>query len=221
MQFSYSKVFDLSQPVYNNCPHWETYAPVDVKLESNIPTHGFIAERFAMNAHSATHLDAPYHYIPTGTTIDKMPLDGFQGECLIVDCLNIEPGDAIKVEHFLPYDDKIKEGIIVLAVTGWGQKRNYTCEWYHEYPYVSKEAAEYLRDKKIKGFCIDTLSTGAYDQEPNGVPHGILLGADIWLLEDIIIPEELMEYERFHLFCFPLRLEGFGASPTRAVAFVE
>lgn len=220
-KLEYTKAFDLSHPVYNNCPQWETYENTDVRLEAKHPTHGFLAERIDINSHCATHLDAPFHFIPHGISIDKMQVDLFQGECVIIDCTNIEPAHAIGLKELEPYSEKIHEGSIVMTVTGWGEKRGFSNIWYHDYPYLSQEGAQWLRDKKIKGYCIDTLSTGAHPKHlDNGIPHAILLGADIWLLEDFVVPRELLKYETCQLFCFPLHLQNFGASPTRAVAFV-
>src|SRR5438874_1831883 len=37
----------------------------------------------AMAIHTATHIDAPYHFFPDGRTIDRVPLDQLVGEAVL------------------------------------------------------------------------------------------------------------------------------------------
>ncbi len=37
----------------------------------------------SMCAHNGTHIDAPFHFINNGKTVDKMPLEAFVGECFV------------------------------------------------------------------------------------------------------------------------------------------
>ena len=39
---------------------------------------------FSMCAHNGTHVDAPFHFLQDGTTIDRIPLDHFTGDCFLV-----------------------------------------------------------------------------------------------------------------------------------------
>ena len=38
---------------------------------------------FSMCAHNGTHVDAPFHFLQDGTTIDRIPLDHFTGDCFL------------------------------------------------------------------------------------------------------------------------------------------
>lgn len=107
-------ILAMSQPVFHNCPGWPTYELTEVTYEAINPKDGFTAEVFKMNAHTATHLDAPFHFFPEGKKIDEMPIEGFQGEAVIIDLRGIAPDTGITSEHLKPYADKIKEGDIVL-----------------------------------------------------------------------------------------------------------
>ena len=37
----------------------------------------------SMCAHNGTHIDAPFHFINEGKTVDKMPLEAFVGDCYV------------------------------------------------------------------------------------------------------------------------------------------
>ena len=39
---------------------------------------------FSMCAHNGTHVDAPFHFLQDGKTIDRIPLDHFTGDCFLV-----------------------------------------------------------------------------------------------------------------------------------------
>ncbi|NZA37008.1 cyclase family protein [Eubacterium callanderi] len=220
MMQKFEKVFDMSQPVFHNCPGWPTYELTEVTYEAINPKDGFTAEVFKMNAHTATHLDAPFHFFPEGKKIDEMPIEGFQGEALIIDLRGIAPDTGITSEHLKPYADKIKEGDIVLMNTGWCKKRAMTKEYYYQWPYLTGEGAEWLHEKGVKGVGIDGLSIGGWGPDKGPQPHVVLLSKEVWLLEEIDFPDEVMAYERVYFCCFPLKLQGFGGAPARAVAMV-
>ncbi len=217
----FKKLFDLSQPLYHNCPGWPTYDLTEVHYEAVYPNDGFNAEKIMMNTHTGTHLDAPFHFYPESLSIDEMPVDLFQGKAMIVNIASeIKPKQGITRNMVEKYDNIINEGMIVILYTGWGQKRAFTKEYCHDWPYLSEEAASWLRDKKVKGVGIDAMSLGGWYEGTGRPCHEVLLAANIWLLEELCIPDELLAYESFYLTAFPLKiLKGSGA-PCRAVAMV-
>lgn len=217
----YSKFFDLSQPVYDHCPGWPTYEPTIVKYEAFYDQDKFNAEQVRLNAHTGTHLDAPFHFFPDGTPIDEMDVSLFQGDAVIVDLRGIiHPKEGIAIAHLEPYADKILPGTIVLFATGWGTKRSFDEEYLYDWPYLTGEAAQWLREKGVKGVGIDTLSMGGWYEGTGRPCHEALLSSGIWILEEINIPEELIQRGDCYLMTFPIRLKGFSGAPARAVAAI-
>ena len=51
--------------------------------------------------------------------------------------------------------------------------------------------------------------------------HEILLSHEIWALEEVVFPDELMKHKTCYLSAYPLKLQGFSGSMVRAVAVVE
>ena len=217
----YSKYFDLSQPVYDHCPGWPTYEPTIVKYEAFYDQDKFNAEQIRLNAHTGTHLDAAFHFFPDGTTIDKMDVALFQGDAVIVDLRSvIHPKEGITSAHLEPYADKIKACSIVLFATGWGAKRSFDEEYQHDWPYLTGEGAQWLKDKGVKGVGIDALSIGGWYEGTGRPCHEVLLSGGIWILEEINIPDELIQRGDCYLMTFPIRLQGFSGAPARAVAAI-
>ena len=50
--------------------------------------------------------------------------------------------------------------------------------------------------------------------------HELLLGNEIWLGEELFLPEELLEYPRWDFVLLPLKMEGCGGAPARAIALI-
>ena len=81
--------------------------------------------------------------------------------------------------------------------------------------------AEYLVRKKVRGVGIDTLSIGGWYEGTGRPCHEILLSHEIWALEEVVFPDELMKHKTCYLSAYPLKLQGFSGSMVRAVAVVE
>ena len=99
------KIFDLNVPLETSPSE---PLPVGVEHQSHQASAQFMASFFGatvadlphgygwandsvtMNAHSGTHVDAPWHYYPTcadqpARTIDQMPLEWFYGDGVVLD----------------------------------------------------------------------------------------------------------------------------------------
>ncbi len=217
----FKKFFDLSQPVFEKCPGWPTYEMTTFRYEAFYPNDGYTAEQITMNSHTGTHVDAPFHFDPSGKTIDEFSVDTFCGEAIIIDLRKkIHKKEGIGKDHLEPYSDRINSGMIVLFNTGWSQKRGYSLEYFHDWPYLAKDGAEWLLEKRVKGVGIDCMSMGGWYEGTGRPCHEVLLPANIWILEEINIPEELNQYEKCWLFAFPIKLRGFSGAPARAVVAV-
>lgn len=214
------KIYDMTQPIFHNCPGWPTYELTEVNYETTIGNDGFTSERMDLNSHTSTHLDAPFHFFADGATIDEMPIESFIGEAVIINLEGIEGRTAIGPEHMKKYEDKIKPDSIVLINTGWCRKRSLSKEYYNDWPFLSGEGAQWLLERKVKGVGIDGLSMGGWYEGTGRPCHEILLPHGIWLLEELYFPEELLKYEECILTAVPLKLKGFGGSPTRAYATI-
>lgn len=215
------KIFDLSQGIYNSCPGWPTYNEATITHETVVGIQGYTSEIIKLNTHTATHLDAPFHFYPDMETIDEIPVDRFVGKAIIVNLEGCESCHPIGPNDFLKYDELIKKDSIVLLDTGWYKKRGYTKEYYNDWPYLSAEGAKWLLDKEIKGVGIDGLSMGGWYEGTGRPCHEILLSHKIWILEEITFPEEILKYKEVMLHCAPIKLMGCSGAPCRAYAIVE
>jgi len=162
-------------------------------------------------SHTGTHIDAPLHFIPGGSTISDMPLDATVGPCRV-----IEIKDPEKIREGELEKHYIKKGERILLKT-----RNspgvYTSETFVEdYVYLDVDGAQYLATKEIRLFGLDNITIGSFKEHDNlSRTHETLLGAGIYILEDCALAD--VPPGEYDLLCLPLLMWNGDAGPCRAI----
>lgn len=215
------RIYDITQPLYHNCPGWPGQPLTVVDWELQQVNHGSNSERVSFNTHVATHVDVPYHFVQEGKTLDQIPVDAFAGPVVFFDLRKtVRPDTAISPADLEPHLGRVQKGDIAVVCTGYGQRYGFSHEYLHTYPYMSGPGAELLVKAEVKGVGTDALSWGGWGSDEKGrPPHMAVLPHEVWILEGLIIPEELLDGKRRYLTCFPLLLKGCGGAPARAVVY--
>ncbi|MBS1887493.1 MAG: cyclase family protein [Actinobacteria bacterium] len=220
MRVRHERIWDLSQPVCHDGPCWPDHQPPQVRRLERRAVEGANTEWIAMNTHTGTHVDAPFHFVEDGPTVDRLPLGAFCGPALFVDLRErVEPAAEIGPDQLDSWVGALRPGDFAVLVTGWGDRRALTDEFMHRYPYLGGEGARLLLDHGVAGVGIDALSIGGWGGPEVGDPsHEVLLGAGKVIVEELHIPDELCGRRAF-LTAFPILLAGAGGAPARAVAW--
>ena len=159
------------------------------------------------------------------TLITHETVVGIQGYTSEIIKMNTHTGTHLDAPFHFFADmntiDLITKDSIVLLCTGWYKKRGYSKEYYNDWPYLSGEGAEWLLKKGVKGVGIDGMSMGGWYEGTGRPCHEILLSNNVWLLEEVNFPEEVLKYREVELHAVPLKLTGCGGSPCRAYAIVQ
>jgi arylformamidase len=216
------KLIDLSQPVYADCPNCPADPPVESRLICDFKKDGWRVEQLTLTSHTGSHIDAASHKLAEGAPIDQMPLEKFTGLAVVADLRDCRPGMPFTSTFLARRLRTELEDRILLLITGWGAKRARTDEWLHQAPYVSGDGAEWLVEQRIRGVAIDAYSIGGEREPQNSLAHELILGAGVWILEDIQFPEELWSVPQpFEFWCLPINLRGHSGSFCRPVAVVR
>ena len=174
-----SRIIDLSQPVFSNCPQYPDKNPRPAQVRW-MYIHGVEQvnkEIVEISTHTGTHIDAPFHFFDDGLTIDRVPLERYIGYAYPIDVRGKEPGSAIEAARSKAVGG-MQPGDVVLFNTGWGHKRANTKEFLTQYVYCSGEAAQLIVDRGAIGAGIDAVSFGGYgDPKKAGPGHRAMLGA--------------------------------------------
>ena len=74
------KLIDISQEVFSCAVYPGDPEPERQRLYSTEDGDLYNLTSFAMCAHNGTHIDAPFHFLPDGKTVDQMELTHFVKE---------------------------------------------------------------------------------------------------------------------------------------------
>jgi arylformamidase len=161
--------------------------------------------------HTGTHIDAPLHFIPGGSTISDMPLDATIGPCRVIE---IRDPEKIKVAELERHN--IGRGERVLFKTRNSPKVYTSDRFVEDYVYLDVDGANYLVSKKIALFGLDNITVGSFKEHDNLTrTHEILLGAGIYILEDCALAD--VPPGEYDLLCLPLLMWKGDAGPCRAI----
>jgi kynurenine formamidase len=184
------RLIDLSQPLFDQAPNCPVHPPVSFRRTADHPGGGWRMEEIAMATHTGSHLDAPLHKIAGGKSISDLPLETFVGPARIADLRGLVADTPITAALLAPKLKGLARGDIVLLATGWGDKRAKSEEWLHRSAFLAPDGARWLLEHGMRGVGIDHYSIGG-SGPLNEETHTILLGAGVWVVEDLHFPAEV------------------------------
>jgi kynurenine formamidase len=199
---------------------------------------GWAVETFLrFGTHNSTHVDAPWHYNSTvegaiAKTIDELPLEWFHAPGVVLDFTAKADGDAITTEEIQAELDRIGHELapldIVLVRTGRDAAYG-RLEYVGLGPGVTADATRWLHGRGVRVMGIDAwgwdrpLWMQAEDAKAAGEP-GIFWAAHQVDLEysqiERLVNLDQLPPKGFTVSCFPLRLVGGSAAPSRVVALL-
>lgn len=188
-------IIDISQEVFSSRTYSGDPKPVYSRVSSMDNGDMYNLTEFSMCAHNGTHIDAPFHFINDGKTVDKLELSQLIGDCYVV-----------RREGELTSDDVIEIMEAARAVNA--AKRILIAGK----AVVTAGAAGAFAQSGIVLIGNESQTLGP-EKAPKEV-HLILLGAGIVLLEGIVLTD--VTEGRYFLSAAPLNLSGSDGSPCRA-----
>ena len=187
-------------------------------------THARSNTKLTLATHLGTHVDAPYHFHPGGTTVEDMPLEKYAGPALLLDLRQVArsktPIQVAELQQAGGTPDALR-GMIAVLFTGWAEQESGGPRFYSEGPYLSTEGADYLARSGVNAVAVD-FPIDKHPATPQSTIHDfpvhrLLLGQNIPLIENLINLDRLVG-RSFELWALPLKLKGGDGAATRAVA---
>ena len=170
--------------------------------------------KIEMVANTGTYVDSPFHRYASGRDLSELDLARLAELDAVVAHLAGATERAISREAFGGLDVR---GKAVLVHTGWD--RHWATDRYFEgHPFLTADAAEYLRDAGTLLVGIDSMNI---DDTADGrrPVHSTLLGADIPIVEHLCGLDALPT-SGFRFSAVPVKVKGMGTFPVRAYASV-
>lgn len=228
------EMIDLSQEIFDGMSVFHSLPPVKMEIHAtheqwdgllDAETQTPSVYKLELSEHTGTHVDALNHMGRefAGQSIDTMPLSMFYTEGI---CLDLSHKD---LQEFITSEDlqeacenaglDIKKGDTVLLYTNHYRKHFATENW-NKGPGLTEEATQWLGEKQIAAFGVETLSPGI-PKVSNKEVHYICGKMGFTHYENMINFHQLIGRGRFRFIALPLKIRGGTGSPVRAVAVFE
>jgi len=185
-------IYDLTRPLESGMD----YFPGDpIPSFTPIFQGTYRITEISMGSHTGTHLDAPAHYLNTGTTIDGLSLDTLIGPCFII---KFEDSQIYET-HLHLFEREIISSSRLLIHAG-------------ENAGLMPCAAEWLASRCIcVGIDSLSISYSGYDAKV----HTTLMQAGVVILEGLHFGVPL--HGEYMLIALPLLLSGADGAPARII----
>ena len=208
------------------------------------PGTEFQIGKIEMVANTGTYIDCPFHRYADGQDLSEVPPENFMELPGVVISVPHTGTLAVTADHLRGRKSDGRpiqrgaagptgrgaagstgrgaggsmRGHAVLIHTGWAAHWN-TERYYENHPYLTEDAAQWLRDCGVKLVGIDSHNID--DTRGNSRPvHTTLLGAGILIVEHLCHLEDLPP-DGFIFSAIPPKFKGVGTFPVRAMAKVE
>ena len=196
------KIYDISQEVFGCKVYPGDPAPEKTVLSAMETGALYNLTAIRMCAHNGTHIDAPFHFLKDGKTVDAIDLDAVVGMAYVAEHHGIVLGDdaTVILEKAKEQNPEAAKRILIKGAAE-----------------VSSEAANVFASSDILLLGNESQTVG-----PENAPmevHLILLGAGVILLEGIRLAE--VAEGVYFLNAAPLNLSGADGAPCRAVLIAE
>ena len=201
------KLYDISQEVFSctvypgdPVPQREVLSCMDTGALYNLTS-------LHMCAHNGTHVDAPYHFVNDGKTVEQIPLEAFVGLCYVAEHQGVVTAET--AENML---QKARNACVQQPSVGISTDASKRILIKGDAE-VSLEAAEVFAKAKLLLVGNESQTVGP-EQAPMAV-HKVLLGAEVVWLEGIRLSE--VPEGVYLLNAAPLNLAGADGAPCRAI----
>lgn len=204
------RIYDISLPIFKGMTVYEGDPQVQVRPASQIEKGAPMnLTRLSLGSHTGTHVDAPFHFVPGGATVDRLSLGPFIGKALV---RHIRCKEAITCPDL--EEAHIPNGTERLLLRTSNSQLWEKGGFQRGFVYLMEDGARWLVDRGMKLVGIDYLSIDAFGSK-DFPSHNALLKAGVIIVEGLDLRN--VPSGEYTLVCLPLRLAGGDGAPARAV----
>jgi arylformamidase len=208
------RIYDVTVPISEVMPVWPGDPPVQIERVSELSGGApFNVSRLHLGSHTGTHVDAPFHFLPQGQTVDRLSLDLLVGPALVLDLEDL-PGRAIHTLDLANLHPPRSTTRLLLKTRNsnlWADRQN---EFEQNYVHLHPQAAAWIVQRGIRLLGLDYLSVEAFHSTTYKVHH-TLLDAGLVVVEGLDL--SAVPAGPCQLVCLPLKIEGGDGAPARVL----
>jgi arylformamidase len=205
-------IYDISLTISPTLPIWpgdpvlkiEKFESMDKGAHNNV-------SRISAGVHLGTHVDAPYHFINDGRTVEQLSLDVLTGPCYVVQLPDGVEAVTAEVLERTEINSEMKR--VLFGTRNSHLWARGEAEFQTDFVAITEDGAEWLVERGVQLVGVDYLSVAPYgDSVPT---HTVLLEAGVVVVEGLNLSNVMRGF--YDLYCLPLKIAGCDGAPARAI----
>lgn len=205
------RTYDITLTISPDLPTWPGDPGVELERVEKIEDGSNAnVSRVEMSVHTGTHVDAPFHFLQDGTTVDKLNLSLLTGRAYVLHLPAVEVITAAVLEE-AQIPPRTRRVLFKTRNSDFWAKKEP--DFQTDFVGLSEDGAEYLARRGVKLVGVDYLSVAPFK---NSRPtHEKLLEAGVVIVEGLDLSE--VSQGRYTIYCLPLKLANSDGAPARAI----
>jgi arylformamidase len=202
------QIYDISLALSAQTVRWLNSQPFEL-IERKRMIRGDANNSSSMHTsvHAGTHVDAPFHFVPEGLTVERLPVDAFIGPARVCEVEAARQITAVDVAAL----NLAGESRVLFKTRN--SRLLHKPDYDPSFVAFSADGAKALVNLGVRLVGLDYLSVAHAEEQ---VPvHRAFLDHGLILLEGVDLSE--VPAGRYELICLPVKLVGADGAPCRAV----
>ncbi len=206
-----NKIIDISVALQPQIPIWPGSTGFKLKQTMKME-HGDLANvsQLDMDVHVGTHVDAPWHFLRSGNTIEQLSLELLVGKAVVAELPQVS---SVTAEDLAALDLPGDTQRLLLHTRNSRLWQFGVREFQEDFVALTADAASWVVERGIGLIGVDYLSVQRFHDTT--LTHEILLESETIIVEGLNLTG--VEAGIYHLTCLPLKLVGADGAPARAI----
>ena len=205
-------LIDITLPLHEELPVWPTDRRFRLLPDQRIDEGAEVnASSAQFSLHTGTHVDAPWHFVPNGRTVEQLALKDLVGPAHVAHLPGIDviTPDVLGGLGLAPDTRRL-----LLRTDNSLRWKAGETEFDPNFVALTPDAAEWVVEQDIILVGVDYLSVQCF-HDPDNRTHETLLSNRVIIVEGLdLAGVGPGEYE---LICLPLKIMGADGAPARAL----
>lgn len=210
------KIYDVTQTMVEGMPVWPGEAAFvlrrDKKIEEGANAN---VSRLEMSVHTGTHVDAPFHFLSGGESVENLLLDVLIGGAQVVELTESVDEITREVLESVHFTEGVERVLFKTRNSNYWKMGNQ--EFQEGFVGIDEGAARLLVDKGVRLVGIDYLSVAPFKR--SRPTHEVLLEAKMVIIEGLDLSG--VTAGEYTLYCLPLKLKNTDGAPARVILVEE
>lgn len=205
------RTYDITLTISSDLPTWPGDPGVEIERVEKIEDGSNAnVSRVDMGVHTGTHVDAPFHFLQDGKTVDQIDLSLLTGRAYVLHLPEVDVITAPVLENAQIPPRTRRVLFKTRNSESWAKK---DLVFNTDFVGLSEDGAEYLVRRGVKLVGMDYLSVAPYKK--SRPTHERLLEAGVVIVEGLDLSE--VSQGRYTLYCLPLKIANSDGAPARAI----